>query len=140
MADEADAKNVTLNYENGSIEMAIGNAKSIFGADFAGLTPTPEEESVTVKSHSRTRVIGGDATTVSGYTYEYKKWPTSQAGNGASGRLILMSWTGSDGDFSARVTGSFANAASYFDTNTTKTIVFRSERGTEYGPFSADSE
>ncbi len=139
MADDADARNVTLNYENGSIEMAIGNAKSIFGADFAGLTPEPEQASVTVKSHSRVRVIGEDATTVSGYTYEYTKWPTSQAGNGASGRIILMSWTGSEGDFSARVTGSFADAGTYFSDNTTKTIEFRSERGTKYGPYSQDS-
>jgi hypothetical protein len=139
MADEADAKNVTLNYEGGSIEMAVGNAKSIFGSDFAGLTPDPEQETVTVKSHSRTRVIGGDASTVSGYTYTFTKWPTSQAGNGASGRLILMSWTGSDGDFSARVTGSFADAGTYFNDNTTKTIEFRSERGTKYGPYAQDS-
>lgn len=140
MADEADARNVTLNYENGSIEMAVGNAKSIFGSDFAGLTPEPETASVTVKGHSRTRVIGDDSSSVSGYTYEYTKWPTSQAGNSASGRLILMNWTGSDGNFSARVTGSFADAGTYFSENTTKTIAFRSERGTKYGPFALDSE
>ena len=139
MADDADARNVTLNYEDGSIEMAVGNAKSIFGSDFAGLTPEAEETTVSVKKHPRTRVIGEDATEVEGYTYTYTKWPTSQAGNGASGRLILMNWTGSDGNFSARVTGSFADAASYFDSNTTKTITFRSERGTKYGPFAQDS-
>lgn len=139
MADEADARNVTLNYEGGSIEMAVGNAKSIFGSDFAGLTPEPEEATVGVPKHTRVRVIGEDPVDVEAYSYTYTKWPTSQAGSAAAGRLILMSWTGSDGDFSARVTGSFADAGSYFNDNTTKTIQFRSERGTKYGPYAQDS-
>jgi|ABVN01.1.fsa_nt_gi hypothetical protein len=140
MSAEEDSRQITLNYTGGSVEMSVGNAKSIFGDDFADLEQKSEATSVTVKSHTRTRVIGGDSSNVSGYTYTYDKWPTSQAGNGSSGRVILMTWDGSDGDWTARVTGSFADAGTYFNNNTTKTIEFRSERGTKYGPYAVDSE
>ena len=139
MADDMDARQITLNYEGGSIEMSVGNAKSIFGDDFADLNPDPVDTSVSVKSHSRTRVIGGDSTTISSYNYTFKKWPTSLCSGAGAGTVILMTWTGSDGAFTGRVSGSMAEAAQYFSDNATKTIVFRTERGTEYGPF-AQSE
>lgn len=135
MAQDMDARQITLNYEGGSLEMSIGNAKSIFGDDFDGLDPGPELTNVSVKSHSRTRVIGGGSTSVSAYTYDYLAWPTSQCSNASAGTVILMAWDGSDGEFTARVTGRLSSAASFFATNSKKTLVFRSERGTEYGPF-----
>ena len=135
MATELDARQITLNYDFGSVEMSIGNAKSIFGVDFAGLDPGPVTTNVSVKSHSRTRVIGGGSTTVSGYTYSYLQWPTSQASNAAAGTVILITWDGSGGPFTGRVTGSMADAASFFAANTKKTLAFRTQRGTEYGPF-----
>lgn len=135
MADDMDARQITLNYDRGSVEMSIGNAKSIFGEDFAGLDPGPVVTDVSVKSHSRTRVIGGPSTTVSGYTYSYLQWPTSQASNAAAGTVILMTWDGSGGPFTGRVSGSMADAASFFAANTKKTLAFRTQRGTEFGPF-----
>ena len=137
MAEDLDARQITLNYEGGSVEMVIGNAKDIFGDDFAGLDPGPASVQVSVKSHSRTRVIGGPSTSIGSYSYTYKQWPTSQASNAAAGAVILMTWEGSGGAFTGRVSGSMADAASFFASNTKKVLAFRTERGTEYGPFAA---
>ena len=139
MSDDMDARQITLNYVGGSLEMSIGNAKDIFGADFDQLDPGPELKSVSVKSHSRTRVIGGPSKAISGYTYEFMSWPTSQASNAAAGTVILMTWEGSEGAFTGRVSGKMASAASFFATYTKKTIAFRTQRGTEYGPFAANN-
>lgn len=140
MADHMDGKQITLNYTGGSLEMSVGNAKSIFGDDFEGLNPDPEDVTVSVKQHPRVRVIGGDSKQIEGYTYTYKQWPTSLCSGAASGTVIFMDWTGSDGQWTARVTGSMADAAQYFSTNATKTLVFRTQRGTEYGPFAKSEE
>tara|TARA_B100000459_G_C8576597_1_gene201282 strand:+ start:454 stop:873 length:420 start_codon:yes stop_codon:yes gene_type:complete len=139
MSDDTDARQITLNYDGGSVEMAVGNAKDIFGADFAGLDPGSKEVTVSVKSHSRTRIIGGATKTVAGYSYTYQQWPTSTASNAAAGTVILMRWEGSDGSFTGRVSGAMADAATFFAANVKKTLAFRSQRGTEYGPFAANS-
>ena len=139
MDDEMDARRITLNYQDGSVEMSIGNAKDIFGEDFSGLDPGPVETSVSVRSHSRTRVIGGATTNVPAYQYTYQQWPTSDASNASAGTVIEMTWEGSDGPFTGRVAGSMARAASFFSANTTKTLQFRTQRGTEYGPFPANT-
>ena len=139
MAQDLDARQITLNYEGGSVEMAVGNAKSIFGDDFDGLDPGPTDTSVSVKSHTRVRVIGQPSTSIGSYNYTYKQWPTSQASNAAAGTVILMNWDGSGGAFTGRVSGSMANAASFFAANTKKVLTFRTERGTQYGPFAANS-
>ena len=134
--EDSDSKNITLNYGSGSITMSRGNAKDIFGEEFAGIDSGPTETNVSVKSHSRTRVIGGASTSISGYSYTYQQWPTSLASNAAAGTVILMEWEGSNGPFTARVTGSMADAATYFAANVSKTLAFRTQRGTKYGPFS----
>ena len=135
MSVDMDAKEITLRYPGGSISMARGNAKDIFGASFSGLNPGPTEVTVTVKSHSRVVTIGSPSTSVSGYSYTFKSWPRSVASNARAGTVIYMEWEGSGGDFTARVTGSMAKAASYFAANTNKILAFRTQRGSEYGPF-----
>jgi len=140
MSDDMDARQITLNYEGGSLEMSVGNAKSIFGEDFPDLNPDPTDLEVSVKSHSRVRVIGGDSKTISAYSYTYKQWPTSLCSGAGAGTVIYMSWTGSDGQFTGRVSGPMAEAAQYFSDNATKTLVFRTKRGTEYGPFAQKEE
>ena len=135
MSQDMDARQITLNYEGGSLTMSVGNAKSIFGDTFSGLDPGPEQQSVSVKSHSRVRVIGQPAKTVAGYTYEYQQWPTSTSSNAAAGTVILMDWQDSNGSFTARVSGSMAAAASFFQGNAVQIVQFRTQRGTKYGPF-----
>lgn len=135
MATEADAREFTLQYTGGSLTMTLGALKSIFGADFDGLQSEGVQKSVTVKSHTRVRVIGQPATTVGGFSYTYTQWPTSQANNADAGRIILADWEGSEGEWTGRVTGSFADLGVYLNATSPVPIKFRSERGTKYGTF-----
>ena len=139
MADDPKAKGLTLNYAGGSLEMTVGALESLFGADSTILNPVPETETVTVKSHTRVRVIGSPATNVTGYSYENIQWPTSQANNAAAGEAVLFSWEGSDGSWTGRVSGALSALGVFLAANSTKTVVFRSERGTKYGPFKKGS-
>jgi hypothetical protein len=135
MAADPDARDFTLNYEGGSLTMPLGNLKDIFGDDFDGLDPEPEDTKVTVSQQTRTRVIGGSSVTILPYTYTYKQWPTSQANNAAAGKVCIFTWKDSDGNWQGRVSGSMAALGSFLNSKSPKTINFRTERGTKYGPF-----
>lgn len=135
MAADNDARRITLNYTGGSLEMAIGNAKDLFGDDYEQLASTAVPTTVSVKGHSRTRVIGQPPTQVTAYQYTYQKWPTSQAGLAQGGTIILMRWEGSEGDWEARVSGSMAALSTFFSEAAPKPVSFRTERGSKYGPF-----
>ena len=135
MATDPDGKDLTVNYPGGSLTMTVGALKNLFGADAPIITPVPDVKTVTVKSHSRVRVIGEPASNVSGFTYEFTQWPTSQANNAASGDVVLLSWEGSDGQWTGRVTGALSALGIFLVANSPKPVVFRSERGTKYGPF-----
>ena len=140
MATDTDAKQITLNYTGGSLTMTRGNAKDLFGEDSGLLTPVGEEISASVKAHSRTRVIGGESTNVAAHTREYIQWPTSQANNAASGKLIYMEWEDSEGTWGARATGSMASLGAFLNAAAAKPVGFRTSRGTKYGPFASDDE
>ncbi len=135
MADDPKARNLTLNYPGGSLEMTVGALESLFGTDAEILNPVPDTETVTVKSHSRVRVIGEPASNVTGYSYENIQWPTSQANNAAAGEAVLFTWEGSEGTWTGRVSGALSALGVFLSANAINTVVFRSERGTKYGPF-----
>ena len=135
MTDDPKARNLTLNYAGGSLTMTVGALESLFGEDSEILTPVPDTKQVTVKSHSRVRIIGQPATSVTGYSYEQTQWSTSQANNAASGKVVILDWEGSEGEWEGRVTGPFSGLGIWLVANSTKTVKFRSERGTKYGPF-----
>lgn len=137
MATDPDGKDLTVNYPGGSLTMTIGALKSLFGADTPLITPVPETKTVGVRTHPRVRVIGQPSTQVESFTYEMTQWPTSQASNAAAGDVVLMEWEGSDGTWTARVSGAFSALGIFLVANSTKAVVFRSERGTKYGPFQA---
>ena len=125
----------TINYTGGSLTMTVGALQSLFGDDLDGLTSKAEDVTVEVTGHSRTRVIGGDATAVKGHTYTYKQWPTSESGQAAGGAVVYMAWPGSEGSWTARVTGSFADLGTFLQDSTPTGVTFVSQRGTKYGPF-----
>ena len=121
--------------------MVVGNAKDLFGENNGLLGPEGEEISAAVKAHSRTRVVGSASTNVAAHNREYIQWPTSQANNAAAGKLIYMTWEGSDGTWAARATGSMSKLGSFLNAAAAKPVAFRTSRGTKYGPFAqADDE
>lgn len=135
MATDSDALSISINYEGGSLRMVVGNAKSLFGDDAQILRPTGVEKTVSVKSHTRTRVIGGASTPVNATTYTYTQWPVGSNGNSDGGEAILMSWEGSEGWWTARMSGSAWELGTFLNTAALKAVVFKTENGTPYGPF-----
>ena len=115
--------------------MAIGNAKDLFGDNYEQLVSTAVPTTVAVKEHDRVRVIGQPSTKVKAHDYTYQKWPTSQAGLAQGGTVIIMTWEDSEGDWTARVSGSMADLSTFLSEAAPKPVSFRTERGTKYGPF-----
>ena len=115
--------------------MTRGLAEAIFGDTNPALGPEPIDLTVAVKEHTRTRVIGGPTTTVNAYQYTYKKFPTSSNDPAAGGRVVFVD-IGDGEKWTARVGGSFADAAEFFKRNTQiNEVFFQSYSGTKYGPF-----
>jgi len=135
MATDPKARDITLNYPGGSLTMTRGALEDLFGDDATVLTPVPDTRQVGVREHPRVRVIGQPSTRVESYTYELTQWPTSQANNAAAGEFVLLSWDGSDGTWGGRVSGAMSALGIFLVANSTKPVVFRTERGTKYGPF-----
>ena len=116
--------------------MTVGNAKDLFGEEKYIFRPDGEEKTVSVKSHTRTRVIGGPTTTVEGTSYQYTQWPVGSGGNASGGEAILMRWEGSEGWWTARMSGSAWHLGTFLRAASTKVVSFKTENGTPYGPFS----
>ena len=135
MAQDLDAREVTINYLGGSLSMTVGNAKDLFGenAPFIGGGGLPK--TVSVKSHNRTRVIGGGSKTVAAYSYTYDQWPASGHGQSAGGEPVSMAWEGSEGSWIARVNGPLWQLGSFLEDNSPKNVFFTALGGKTYGPF-----
>lgn len=132
---DPDARSVTLNYAGGSLTTTIGVAKILFGNNYDQLSSTAVPINSPVKAHTRVRVIGGATSNVTSHSREYQGWPTSLANGAAAGTKVMLTWTDSDGTWTGRVTGALADFATFLSENTDKSVVFRSSRGTKYGPF-----
>ena len=135
MATDPDARKVPINFDGGTVVMTYGMAKSLFDDDPSFISPEGKDTDVTVKSHTRTKVIGGAATPVAGYGYSYKQWPALPGGNSSGGQAIMMTWDGSDGWWTARLHGSAADLGTFLNSKSPRAVLFKTERGTSYGPF-----
>jgi hypothetical protein len=135
MASDLDARETTINYAGGSLTMTVGNAKDLFGEDSNVYGAAGEPKDVSVKGHSRTRVIGGATTNVAAYSYSYIQWPTNGRSNAAGGEPIVMSWTGSEGEWQGRVSGSLWELGTFLQANSPKSVWFHAKGGKGYGPF-----
>lgn len=135
MATDYDAAQITLNYEGGSLSMALGNAKSLFGTNFDQLSGEGKNVTVAVSAHQRFRVIGQPPTNVSAHQYTYKQWPTSEAGGARGGQVVILEWATSEGEWTGRITGSCSKLGIFLDTFTNEAVTFRTQSGTKYGPF-----
>ena len=135
MALDPKAREITLNYPGGYVEMTRGLAEMVFGKSNPALESKPTDATVSVKGHDRTRVIGGPATAVKAHQYTYKKFPTTSNDPASGGREIFID-IGDGEKWTGRVGGSFADAAVFFKDNTKlDQLFFQSVAGTKYGPF-----
>ena len=138
MAVDPLARDVRIPFAGGACEMTRGLAEKLFGNDLGVLETTPVTASVSVRSHQRVRVIGGDATSVGAYSYSFKKYPTTQNSLAAGGDPVSV--TLNDGtSWTVRVMGPLNEFATFLKDKTTQTgIFFTSQKGTVYGPFTVN--
>ena len=132
---DVDAQELKLKYEGGSLAMPLGNMRSLFGDGSNLLLQDGEPYAKAVKPHPRVRVIGQPAIQVKEGNRSFTKWPTSQASNNAAGRTCKMRWTGSQGWWTARYTGSAAKLGDFLKDNAANPVEFTTSRGTQYGPY-----
>lgn len=132
---DVEAQELKLNYDGGSLAMPLGNMRSLFGDGSNLLLQDGKPYSKTVQPHPRVRVIGQPSVQVKEGQRSYTKWPTSRATNQAAGRTCMMRWTGSEGSWTARYTGSAADLGEFLKSNAANPVEFVTSRGTKYGPY-----
>lgn len=135
MAVDLDARETTINYDGGSLTMTVGNLKDLYGEDTNVFGADGQPVAASVKSHSRVRVIGDPPTTVTAHVREYIQWPTNDRSNAAGGTPIMMSWTGSEGEWGARVSGPLWKLGVFLQSTSLKSVWFYAKGGKGYGPF-----
>lgn len=128
----------TVNFQNGGALTATrGLLDAIFAAGMltTGSCNAPTN-TVSVKSHSRTRVIGLPSTTVSSYSYSLKAYPTTNKNARQGGEPISLRVNGEW--WTARLSGSHQNFMEWLCANTSSLAVdelyWKSQHGTNYGP------
>ena len=138
MALDPKARKVALNFPGGSLTATRGLLEAIYGPDLTGAGGDSVPSTVSVSGHSRQRVIGGPSTSVAASSYVRNKFPTTVNGGAAGGETIALLVGGRY--WSARLSGShqafasFLQGASFFQD---APLFWRSEKGTQYGPFNS---
>jgi hypothetical protein len=136
MALDPQARKVALNFPGGSLTATRGLLEAIYGPNLTGAGESVTTKAVSVSGHSRTRVIGGPSKNVAGSSYTLKKYPTAVNGGAAGGEAIALLVSGKY--WTARLSGShqafadFLTGTSFYQN---APLFWRSERGTQYGPF-----
>jgi hypothetical protein len=140
MANDQKARRIALNYPGGSLTATKGLLEAIFGPNLTGAGQEVEVATVSVSGHSRVRVIGGPSKNVGAFSYSRKKYPVAVNGGAAGGEPIALLVNGKY--WTARLSGShqefadFLTGASFY---LGAPLFWRSERGTQYGPFGSSA-
>ena len=136
--DQEKARVYTVNFNGGgAITATKGLLDQVFAAGFLtqGSCNAPTE-TVSVKSHTRTRVIGLPSSSVSGYSYSLKAYPTTPKNARSGGEEIKLRVAGEW--WSARLSGSHQNFMGWLCANSaalaTDELYWKSQHGTNYGP------
>jgi len=137
MAVDPLAKEISIGFDGGSISATRGLMQVLFGETLTN-PANGTSQTITRQAHSRTRVIGGDSTSVASSTTTLIKYPSGSSNGGAGGEPIRFVLGGKE--WTARLTGShykfneFLTAGNW---NSTQPILWKSEKGKSYGPFIA---
>ena len=139
MAVDPLARRLTIGFPGGSLNAARGTLEALFGETLVE-QQLNETASVTRRSHTRFRVIGGESTSVASASYDRVKYPQGSAAGAAGGEPIRLFI---DGDWwTARLSGSHQAFNAFLENSTWasgKNAIWKSERGTPYGPFKSES-
>lgn len=122
MAVDKDARHFSLTWDGGYLTTTVGLLKALYGADFMDKAGAGKAQTIAVKGHTRTRVIGGAGSPVAGYSYSRIKYPRKLSGMSSGGQPIKIEvdgkwWTarlgGSVQDFKAFLSGAGASATTF---------------------------
>lgn len=114
MATDRKARKFSLTWDGGYLTTTVGLLEALYGQDFMQKVGAGKAKTISVKGHTRTRVIGGPAKTIGSYDYSMVKYPRTVSGGAAGGQPIQIEhggawWTarlgGSVQDFKAFLTG-----------------------------------
>jgi len=136
--DVEKARVYTVNFTGGgAITATRGLLDAIFapGMLVSAVCAAPTVQ-VSVKSSTRTRVIGQPSTPISGHTYSLKTYPTTPKNARAGGEEIKVRVGGEW--WTARLSGSHQNFMAWLCANTSALAIdalyWKSQHGTNYGP------
>ena len=135
MATDLLARQITVNYDGGSLTMSQGNYIDLFGEDNTTIGAAGEPVTQGVKAHTRVRVIGGGTTNVQAHNREFIQWPSNSRDGAAGGQAVVMEWIGSQGPWQCRVTGPLWKLGTFLQSSSPKTVWFHAKGGKGYGPF-----
>lgn len=139
MAVDPNARKLTIGFSGGSLTATKGLLEAVFGPDLVKQA-TDETISISRRSHQRFRVIGGAATSVGGSSYTRKRYP--QGGqSGAGGGEPIRLFYGGDW-WTARLSGSHQSFCQFLRSSewgSGENAIWKSEKGTSYGPFSSNA-
>ncbi|MDI9407228.1 MAG: hypothetical protein QM522_11040 [Chitinophagaceae bacterium] len=90
MAFDPKARKFSLSWDGGYLSATAGLLEALYGKDFMEKVGAGPAKTITVKSHSRQRVIGGPSTGVSGYSYGMIKYPRRVSGGASGGQEIKI--------------------------------------------------
>jgi hypothetical protein len=104
VAFDPKARKFSLSWDGGYLSTTAGLLEALYGQDFMEKVGAGPAKTITVKSHSRQRVIGGASKAVGGYSYSVVKYPRRVSGGAAGGQEIKIEYGGSM--WTARLGGS----------------------------------
>jgi hypothetical protein len=137
-ADVEKARVYTVNFAGGGALTATrGLLDAIFAAGMltSGSCNAPSK-TISVKSHTRQRIIGGVNKTISGYSYNLKAYPTTPKLARSGGEEISLRVNGEW--WTARLSGSHQDFMAWLCANASSLAVdelyWKSQHGTNYGP------
>ena len=136
MALDTQARKVALNFPGGSLTATRGLLEAIWGPNLTGAGESVTTSTISVSGHSRVRVIGQAGVNVAASNYVRKKYPTAVNGGAAGGEAIALLVGGRY--WTARLSGSHQDFADYLVGTSffqNAPLFWRSEKGTQYGPF-----
>lgn len=132
MAVDQDARKFSVSWNGGALTATVGLLKAIYGQDWETKVGAGAAKTVSVKSHTRQRVIGGPAKTVSGYNYSIVEYPRKVRGGASGGQPIQILLGGSF--WTARLTGSIQDFKAFLAGvgKPATSFTFVTQKGGEY--------
>jgi len=137
MATDLLARKLSMGFPGGSLTATRGLLQALFGQDLV-LASQVGEANVSRQGHTRIRVIGGSSTGVASSSFVRKKYGAARSNGGSGGEPIQMLYQGDW--WTVRLSGSHQALNSWLGSSLWQSgniVMWRSEKGTTYGPFTS---